>query len=290
MTGYTKLFGSIITSTIWCEDNETRLVWITMLALKNQDHIVEGSVPGLAAMARVTVEQCQGALDKLKAPDPHSRTKDFQGRRIEDFQGGWRILNGEFYRNKMNADERREYFRIKQAEHRARKKSVKDTSKMSKTVNDKYTLSTQSEAEAEAEAYIKTDSFAVCTSKHSAFIKGWTDNFKARFGVDYKFDGGRDGKAVKSLLGFGIEMVDLLEIAKKAWDSTDWNCKQAVTIHGFRHQLNQIQVKVYGKPASGDSGQHPDRNKGTCNEGDSALYRDLGKVVKCPALRRPATD
>lgn len=160
MTGYTKLFNSIITSTIWCEDNTTRIVWITMLALKNQDHVVEGSVPGLAAMARVTVDDCARALNILKSPDLHSRTKEFEGRRIEECDGGWRLLNGEQYRQKMNMDDRREYFRVKQQERRARQ-AVKEMSKMSnlsKTVKDKSTPSTQSYSESESYSDLKEKS------------------------------------------------------------------------------------------------------------------------------------
>ncbi len=151
MTGYTKLFQTIITSTIWCENHTLRIVWVTMLALKNQDHIVEGSIPGLAAMARVSVQECEEALVKLKAPDPHSRTKTFDGRRIEDIDGGWKILNGEKYRAKMNADERREYFRIKQQESRLRRKESGGQNPVNKR-QGLSTLSTQSEAEAEAES------------------------------------------------------------------------------------------------------------------------------------------
>lgn len=128
MHGYTKLFGSIITSSIWCEDNVTRIVWVTMLALKNQHHIVEGSLPGLAAMARVTTEECAAALEKLQAADPHSRTQEHEGRRIRAIEGGWLILNGEKYRKKLSAEERREYFRLKQADRRARVKQCQHLS------------------------------------------------------------------------------------------------------------------------------------------------------------------
>lgn len=120
MTGYTKLFGSIITSTIWRENKETKILWITMLALKNKAGIVEGSVPGLADMARLSLNETLKALEILRSPDEYSRTKKFEGRRIEDIDGGWLILNHEKWRNKMNADERREYLKIKQREHRAR--------------------------------------------------------------------------------------------------------------------------------------------------------------------------
>lgn len=93
-----------------------------MLALRDGRHVVEASVPGLASLARVSVEECREAIQRFESPDPDSRSPDFGGRRIEKVEGGWRILNGEKYRQKMGMDERREYQRIKQAEYRQRKK------------------------------------------------------------------------------------------------------------------------------------------------------------------------
>ena len=69
MTGFTKLFGSIVASTIWRESKEVKIVWITMLALKNKNHIVEASLPGLADLARVTIDECKEALKVLSKPD-----------------------------------------------------------------------------------------------------------------------------------------------------------------------------------------------------------------------------
>ena len=65
MTGYTKLFNSILASTIWREDLETRVVFITMLAMADKNGIVEGSVPGLADFARVSVTGTRAAIEKL---------------------------------------------------------------------------------------------------------------------------------------------------------------------------------------------------------------------------------
>lgn len=121
--GYTKLFGSIVASTIWREDDKTRILWITMLAMKNERHMVEASLPGLADMARITMEECEDSLKKLESPDKYSRNQDHQGRRIEKVQGGWLILNGEYYRRQMSEDDRREYKRKWQAEYRLRKKT-----------------------------------------------------------------------------------------------------------------------------------------------------------------------
>ncbi len=93
-----------------------------MLALKDERHVVEASVPGLADLARVTVEECREALKKLEGPDSDSRNQEHDGRRIERCDGGWLILNGEYYREKMSQDDRREYQRDYQRKRRKRLK------------------------------------------------------------------------------------------------------------------------------------------------------------------------
>lgn len=120
--GYTKLFSSIVASTIWREDDKTRIVWITMLAMKNERHVVEASVPGLADMARVSLKECLASIDKLEAPDKYSRNQGNKGRRIEKCEGGWRILNGEYYRHQMSSEDRKEYQKLY---HRDYRKGIK---------------------------------------------------------------------------------------------------------------------------------------------------------------------
>lgn len=144
MTGYTKLFHSILASTIWREDDKTRIVWITLLAMAGRTGVVEGSIPGLADMARVSIPECEAALEKLGAPDRYSRTKDHDGRRIQAVDGGWLILNHAKYRDKMSQDDRREYMRKYMAEYRSGKQGVNNR-------KQKLAVLGQSEAEAEAE-------------------------------------------------------------------------------------------------------------------------------------------
>ena len=122
MPGYSKLFSTIITSTVWAESNPTRITWITMLALCDAGGFVAASVPGLAHAARVTDDECREALAKLSAPDPESRTKDHEGRRIEAVPGGWRILNYLAYREARNEDERRRQNAEAQKRWRERRK------------------------------------------------------------------------------------------------------------------------------------------------------------------------
>lgn len=119
MSGYTKLFHSIVTSTIWSEDDRTRIVWVTMLAMANRHGEVEASIPGLAKLAGVPVDAAEIAIKKLASPDPYSRTKDHDGRRIEAIDGGWQILNHQKYREKASEEDRREQDRIRKQRLRA---------------------------------------------------------------------------------------------------------------------------------------------------------------------------
>lgn len=126
--GYAKIFSTILASSIWSEDDRTRLVWITMLVMMDSDGQVKGSVPGLAHFARVPVEDCQRALAKFIAPDPASATKTNDGRRVEEIDGGWKILNHAKYRDMMSLEERQAYWRRKKKE--SREKYAKATAGM----------------------------------------------------------------------------------------------------------------------------------------------------------------
>jgi hypothetical protein len=120
MPGYAKLFSSIVGSSIWDEDSDIRVVWITMLAMADASGYVEASIPGLARFSRVSVEKTQEALTKFKSPDQYSRTQMYDGRRIMDSPGGWTILNYRAYRQKPDPDIRKEQNRVAQAKYRAK--------------------------------------------------------------------------------------------------------------------------------------------------------------------------
>ena len=100
MAGYAKVFSSIVTSSLWCMDHSVLRIWIAMLTTCTSEGVVEGSVPGFASLCRVTVEEMEKAIEVLASPDPHSRTQDFEGRRIQVIPGGWKILNYKSYRDK----------------------------------------------------------------------------------------------------------------------------------------------------------------------------------------------
>jgi hypothetical protein len=120
---YVKLFQKILDSTVWLEDDRTRLVWITLLAMCDEDGVVDAPVAAIANRARVDLGSCELAMEKFMGPDPHSRTPEHEGRRVAKVEGGWLILNHKKYRDMMSLEHRREYKRLKSAEYR---KSVRD--------------------------------------------------------------------------------------------------------------------------------------------------------------------
>jgi predicted transposase YbfD/YdcC len=101
-----------------------KVVWVTMLALANRNGQVLASIPGLADAARVSLDQCVDALERLKSPDKFSRTKAHEGRRIEEVEDGWQLLNHKKYRDIRDADERRAQVREAVRKHRIKKSSV----------------------------------------------------------------------------------------------------------------------------------------------------------------------
>lgn len=117
---YTPIFRSILTSTIWLEAPHVKVVWLTMLLMCDRNGLVEGAIPGIANAAVVTVDQCREAIEVLLAPDPDSRTPEFDGRRLEKVDGGWKILNHKKHREKMGLAATGNAARV--ARHRAKKK------------------------------------------------------------------------------------------------------------------------------------------------------------------------
>jgi hypothetical protein len=138
-TGFTLLWGKILESSIWVkETKETRLVWITMLAMKDRVGRVQASVVGLADRAKVSVAECRKALEVLMSPDPDDTSKVEEGRRLREIPGGWEIVNHDLYR--FSTDELRELWRRQKADQRARKKAAMDEAVVKERVKEEATL------------------------------------------------------------------------------------------------------------------------------------------------------
>lgn len=176
MANYTKLFNSIITSTIWTEDDKTRIVWITMLAIADQHGEVQASIPGLARVSGVSLEAAENAINKFLAPDPYSRTPDDEGRRIEKIEGGWALLNHGKYRLMASAEDSKKSNADRQKRHRDKKNRNANVTENNACVtlsNGQVTVKTDiAEAEAKAEAKKRiTKQYSPISSDESEILK-----------------------------------------------------------------------------------------------------------------------
>lgn len=135
---FTKLFSSITESTIWIAPDTHRLCWITMLAMADSRGRVWGSIPGLANRARVSVDDCRSAIRFFMEPDSDSRTKEHEGRRIEEIDGGWRLLNHGKYRAIRDEEAIKESKRKYINTRRAIEKNVENVDR-SRAIAEAYT-------------------------------------------------------------------------------------------------------------------------------------------------------
>lgn len=127
MAHYVKVFGSLIHSTLWQEEPPIKVVWVTMLALADAQGEVQASIPGLAKAAGVSILQCEEALAKFLSPDPYSRSKEAEGRRIEVIDGGWELINYIKYRKLKSSEQELEGNAIRQARYRERERAKKQS-------------------------------------------------------------------------------------------------------------------------------------------------------------------
>jgi len=143
---YVKLDTGILDSTLWLSSPDTRVVFITMLAMAHPDGMVEATAPGIARRANMEIDRVRSALGELESPDPDSRTMADDGRRIKRVDGGYEITNYTLYREKDHT-----------AKERMRRMRERRNNRNGETVlrrngrNESGDV-TQAEAEAEAEA------------------------------------------------------------------------------------------------------------------------------------------
>lgn len=161
--GYTKLFSGIVMSTVWSYDSDTKVIWVTMLALADETGVVVGTVPGLAKVAGVSLEATRKALATFLSPDPDSGSKDFEGRRIEVIDRGWALLNHAKYRAMRSREQKLEADRIRIAEKRAAEKPT--ISDMSHSVASSRVESRPVADVAQAEAEADPDSLSLDPQK-----------------------------------------------------------------------------------------------------------------------------
>ena len=94
-----------------------------LLAMTDTAGCVYASMPGLAKRAGVSIPEAETAIKCFLSPDPYSRTKDNEGRRIKEIEGGWQLLNYEKYTQAKSREARNAYQREQMRRRRAEAKA-----------------------------------------------------------------------------------------------------------------------------------------------------------------------
>lgn len=140
-----------------------------MLAMADKHGEVQGSVPGLARIAGITVPACEKALKLFLSPDKDSRTKTLDGRRIQEIDGGWSLINHEKYRLMASREDGKAKAVQRVQRWRERQKSLRDVN--GRLTQDVHIAEADSDSEEEKK---ESDSPppAAGPPSHSAGTKG----------------------------------------------------------------------------------------------------------------------
>jgi hypothetical protein len=250
VSGYTKLFNSILSSTIWREDLPTKVVWVTMLAMADRDGIIEGSIPGLAHLAGATIKQTETAIQKFLSPDPYSRTPEHEGRRIEKVDGGWRLLNADKYRNRMSKADIQERDRLRKQRYREQIKATvgPNCPTVSGTERDNADVSTKSDTYTHTqkeENYISSNAHASDQSGLLESLRTVWEYYISKIGRDpktYSFTPIRQRIGMKRLkecldkAGGDLENAEkLMQLAIDQLAGSDWHMGRDPKTNGKKY-------------------------------------------------------
>jgi hypothetical protein len=95
-------------------------MWITILALCDENGLVRATTPGLSTLARIPIPRAKEIIAMLEAPDEFSRSLENEGRRIARIDGGYLVLNYTKYREKISHDIVRNQTKIRVANWKKR--------------------------------------------------------------------------------------------------------------------------------------------------------------------------
>lgn len=116
---WNPLHDSLLSSSILSEGPDVVAVWAIFIASANRYGVSDVTIPFVASMLRISDERAEEAFRVLSSPDPKSRNKASQGRRIMPEGDGWFVVSHAKYREKAS----KESAARRQAEYRDRKKT-----------------------------------------------------------------------------------------------------------------------------------------------------------------------
>ncbi len=231
-------------------------VWSYVIAHTKPDAMVELNPVAIACVIGDDVRTIERALEQFKSPDPKSRSKEFEGRRL--------IQKGEFiyfvpqyhkYHGFANDRERREYFAQKKREQRERDKNCQTVmSKVSKNVQ-------QSEAESEAKTNTKKKRKPISFQELLDFAKTiHVSEFDAQAFFNSQESGGwtRGGKPLHDW-----------QASLRTWKDNGWLVSQKNKSHEpqpYKQQGEENMKRLYNPPIPDLTPEQIKKNKEFASE------------------------
>ncbi len=131
---YGKIFESLYTGSMVGSGINVFALWAYVIASAKPPGTIELNPKILATVFGCTIDEVRDAIEKLCQPDPESRTKDFEGRRlIPEGQFLYAVPTWEKYNSLRNEIERREQNREAAQRYRSRQRRHADEDDASST-------------------------------------------------------------------------------------------------------------------------------------------------------------
>lgn len=124
---YGKIFSKMYEGTLYGQW-EALVTFQQMIVLCDADGMIDMTPQAIASRTSIPLKIIKKGIEVLEAEDPHSRTPDQEGRRIERLDAhrpwGWHLVNHDKYMRMQDADTVRAQTRERVRKHRATKDGV----------------------------------------------------------------------------------------------------------------------------------------------------------------------
>lgn len=211
---YAKVFKTMFDGTLRGK-SDALLVFVNLLANCDREGFVDRHFRAISEETGIPIDRVTKAISELEGPDPESRSREMQGRRLERLDDhrawGWKIVNYEKYRDMQRETDRLELNRQRQQRFRERHNEPGSDHSIKREFTDK-----------------------------------WCAEYQNFYGNAYHFQGAKDGKAADRLIAIpGMTPTSIMAIAIAAWrNPTGFNSKLAASLAGFESRFNEIRQEV----------------------------------------------
>jgi len=111
LSGYTPVFDTVFSGSLYGRYPDTA-AWLFFLAMADWQGHVDRTPEYIAGVTGMPLKALRGCIDRFTAPDPHSRSQAFEGRKLVLIDvsraWGWKVVNIEVYRKKASDRNRTE--------------------------------------------------------------------------------------------------------------------------------------------------------------------------------------